>query len=64
MTMITRDPEILSTDQAAAAAMNAKLADSEVPGTAIDFDPDEAERAGAFDEDAVDAADAADSAFD
>ncbi|MBK1718074.1 conjugal transfer protein TraD [Thiocystis violacea] len=62
--MTTRDPETPSHDQAAAAALNDKLTDSELPGTTIDFDPDEAERAGAFEEDAVGLADAVDSALD
>jgi hypothetical protein len=32
----------------AAAALREKLADAEVPGYQAEFDPDEAERAGAF----------------
>ena len=35
-----------------------------VPGFAAEFDPDEAQRAGAFAEDALSEADAADSAID
>jgi hypothetical protein len=62
--MTTRDLEILSTDQAEAAALKGKLIDSELPGTALDFDPEEADRAGAFEEDAVRLADALDSAHD
>jgi hypothetical protein len=41
-----------------------KLLDALVPGFAAEFDPDEAQRAGAFVEDALTEADAADSATD
>lgn len=40
-------------------AVAQKLTDVLVPGFAATFDPDEAEFAGAFDDDAIDAADAA-----
>ncbi len=36
----------------------AKLADAQIPGAVVTFDPDEAERAGAFREDAMTPADA------
>ena len=60
------NPETVSIDDAAntAAALNEKLADSSTPGFAAEFDPDEADRAGAFNEDALTAADAAASAED
>jgi len=41
-----------------------KLADAMIPGLEVDFDPDEAERAGAFIEDAITEADALDSCID
>lgn len=44
--------------------VNAKLADALVPGFQVEFDPDEAEAAGAFEEDALSEADALDSAAD
>lgn len=37
-----------------------KLIDAEIPGAVVGFDPDEAERAGAFVEDALSEADARD----
>lgn len=46
------------------AALREKLLDALVPGFAAEFDPDEAQRAGAFAEDALSEADAADSAID
>lgn len=45
-------------------ALREKLLDALVPGFAAEFDPDEAQRAGAFAEDALSEADAADSAID
>jgi len=45
-------------------ALSEKLLDALVPGFAAEFDPDEAQRAGAFAEDALSEADAADSAID
>ncbi|MGV7209328.1 hypothetical protein ACLB1G_15895 [Oxalobacteraceae bacterium A2-2] len=41
-----------------------KLADAELPGFQAEFDPAEAEAAGAFREDALSEADALDSAYD
>lgn len=41
-----------------------KLADAMIPGLEVDFDPDEAEKAGAFIEDALSEADALDSCID
>ena len=48
----------------AAAALRDKLADAEVPGYQAEFDPDEAERAGAFVEDAMSEQDALESTID
>jgi hypothetical protein len=41
-----------------------KLGDAETPGFVAEFDPDEAERAGAFNEDALSEADALDAMFE
>lgn len=41
-----------------------KLLDAMVPGSVVDFDPDEAERIGAFNEDALNEADALESTID
>lgn len=41
-----------------------KLTDAMVPGAIVDFDPDEAEKAGAFTEDALSESDAAESTID
>jgi hypothetical protein len=58
MTMIDRST-------AAADALNEKLSDAETnPGYAVEFDPDEADRAGAFEEDALSEADALASSVD
>ena len=46
------------------AALREKLLDAVVPGFAAEFDPDEAQQAGAFVEDALSEADAFDSAID
>lgn len=43
----------------AAQVLREKLADAETPGYQVEFDPHEAERAGAFAEDALTEADAA-----
>ena len=48
----------------AAAALRDKLSDILTPGYAAEFDPDEAEQAGAFEEDAVSLQDAAESCVD
>jgi hypothetical protein len=48
----------------AAAALRDKLTDLLIPGYSVEFDPDEAEQAGAFQEDALSEQDAADSCFD
>ena len=41
-----------------------KLIDAMIPGAMVEFDPDEAERMGAFKEDALDEADALESSID
>ena len=52
-------------DREAADAFNEKLADAETtPGYAAEFDPEEADRAGAFEEDALSEADALESSVD
>jgi hypothetical protein len=48
----------------AAAALRDKLTDLLIPGYSVEFDPDEAEQAGAFQEDALSEQDAADSCLD
>jgi hypothetical protein len=48
----------------AAAALRYKLSDILTPGYAAEFDPDEAEQAGAFVEDGLNLQDAADSCMD
>ena len=48
----------------AAAALRDKLTDILTPGYAAEFDPDEAEQAGAFQEDALSEQDAAESCLD
>ena len=40
------------------------LTDAMIPGAMVEFDPDEAERMGAFQEDALDEADAIESSID
>jgi hypothetical protein len=46
------------------AALADKLADAMIPGFEAEFDPEEAERVGAFNEDALSEADAWDSCID
>ena len=48
----------------AAAALRDKTTDILIPGYSVEFDPDEAEQAGAFQEDALSEQDAADSCLD
>lgn len=62
----TMDPNNAIPDGAvnAAAALCAKLTDILVPGYEVEFDPDEAEQAGAFKEDALSLQDAAESSLD
>lgn len=58
--------EVATIDDNAAvdAAVREKLADAETPGYQAEFDPEEAERAGAFVEDALTEEDAIESAWD
>ena len=60
------DPnDMIPSDAAnAAAALRDKLTDILTPGYAAEFDPDEAEQAGAFQEDALSEQDAAESCLD
>ena len=52
-------------ETAAAAVLMEKLSDAErSPGFEVEFDPEEAEQAGAFEEDALSAADALESSID
>ena len=48
----------------AAAALRDKLTDLLIPGYSVEFDPDEADQAGAFHEDALSEQDAAESCLD
>lgn len=44
--------------------LNEKLRDEQIPGFEVEFDPEEAEKAGAFEEDALTEADALESSTD
>ena len=59
-------PELPAIDDnaAAAGALREKLTDAATPGYQAEFDPEEAERAGAFVEDALSEQDATESAAD
>lgn len=58
-------PDIVFDPEAdAKAVLDQKLRDAMIPGFEVEFDPDEAERAGAFVEDALSEADARDGAID
>ena len=55
----------INRETTAAAVLKEKLSDAEYsPGFEVEFDPEEAEQAGAFDEDALSAADALESSID
>ncbi len=58
------DPDTLADRASAADPIRDKLIDAWTPGFQAEFDPDEAERAGAFIEDALSEADAAASVDD
>ena len=60
MTASTLEPAFEDAD----IALHEKLHDALVPGFVAEFDPDEAQRAGAFVEDALSEVDAIDSAID
>ncbi len=65
MTKINEINDLAIDDEAAAsAALSEKLADALTPGYQVEFDPDEAEKAGAFEEDALSELDAAESDID
>ncbi len=61
---LDRDNAIPDDATSAAAALRDKLTDVLTPGYAAEFDPDEAEQAGAFQEDALSEQDAAESCLD
>ena len=68
-TMTDQDPRqqdegLLSDEANAASVLQEKLIDAMIPGFQVEFDPDEAEKAGAFKEDALSEADALDSGVD
>lgn len=48
----------------ASEVLNEKLRDEQIPGFEVEFDPEEAENAGAFEEDALSEADALESSTD
>ncbi len=48
----------------ASEALNEKLRDAQTPGFQVEFDPEEAEKTGAFEEDALSEADALESSTD
>lgn len=55
----------INREAAAAAVLKEKFSDAErSPGFEVEFDPEEADQAGAFDEDALSAADALESSID
>lgn len=58
------DPRLIDDEAAAALTIADKLRDALTPGFVAEFAPDEAERAGAFNEDALSEADATDSSVD
>lgn len=61
----TNDEFLLFDDETnAAEVLQDKLADAEIPGAQIEFDPDEAEKLGAFVEDALSEEDALDASPD
>ncbi len=59
-----QDEGLLSDQANAASVLQEKLIDAMIPGFQVEFDPDEAEKAGAFKEDALSEADALDSGVD
>jgi hypothetical protein len=60
----TTQEVIFDAKKDAAEALLEKLADASTPGYQVEFDPEEAERAGAFIEDAVSEEDAMESSVD
>ena len=61
---MVRDNAIPDDAASAAAALRDKLIDLLIPGYSVEFDPDEADQAGAFHEDALSEQDAAESCLD
>ena len=59
-----RDTTIPDDAATAAAALRDKLTDLLIPGYSVEFDPDEADQAGAFHDDALSEHDAAESCLD
>lgn len=59
-----QDEGLLSDEANAASVLQEKLIDAMIPGFQVEFDPDEAEKAGAFKEDSLSEADALDSGVD
>ena len=59
-----RDNAVPDDAASAAAALRDKLTDLLISGYSVEFDPDEAEQAGAFQENALSEQDAADSCLD
>jgi hypothetical protein len=59
----SESPEIPD-ELTAEAVLNEKLTDLLTPGCIVEFDPDEAERLGAFEEDALSEAEALESSLD
>ena len=57
-------PTLIDQGEIAASVLKEKLLDAQTPGFEVEFDPDEAEQAGAFQEDALSEADALDSTID
>ena len=58
MTTEQESPEALNTETSSEAVIREKLIDAMIPGFQAEFDPDEAEQAGAFFEDALSEEDA------
>jgi len=59
-----RNHAIPDDSASAAAALRDKLTDLLIPGYSVEFDPDEAEQVGAFQEEALSEQDAAESCLD
>ena len=58
MTAEQESPEVVNTEASSEAVIREKLMDAMTPGFQAEFDPDEAEQAGAFFEDALSEEDA------
>lgn len=62
--MTTKNTNVDTAEQLDQEALQAKLRDTQIPGYLVPFDPEEAEQLGAFVEDAMTEAEAADSSTD